>query len=531
MTSSGSKRWLFWWLLFLLGPSAYLSLMSPVFTDEVAWKWITSRIALDGGTAISLYPQCTEVGPAKVPYLFTPIRSVESLLYGRSESIFLMRQLGVLFFLGVGILLWFYTRGVSRIRQLDAQETFVGTSAIGFLGVLPFLLTMNRPEQVLVLCLLSFAGLTFCEPKSTARKLILFAAFATLSLLFFSQHAKALFFLPFVSICLWSLRLGKKSRMFLMLFLIVCAAQCYVFFVQHTQCSNEFIKSAFSKMMISPSSILAAPKETVVRIFQNGIHVVDYLKTLLIVDVYPQEWLPTNYGFSIGAKILNGLILIFFLVWVLASAWGLLNGFRLSGRWVRPSRLGLIGLGIFVGIAGMSVFQSGKSFYDSALVIPLLAVVGVSSIDKRGIQFLGRGALVLATMSVCLVGYRFWPSLRNDWTGQSALSHQEYSVKSSYQRVIEDRALDLAAQCGIQNSSEKKHLVVDDLTYPYFIKTVEPYHAVYVLGWWGTMSIENPEEFLKKKSSAGLLSQCKWLPESLLNKAIRDHDLCCLPAF
>jgi hypothetical protein len=89
----------------------------------------------------------------------------------------------------------------------------------------------------------------------------------------------------------------------------------------------------------------------------------------------------------------------------------------------------------------------------------------------------------------------------------------------------------LAAQCGIQNPIEKKHLVVDDLTYPYFIKTVEPYHAVYVLGWWGRMSIENPEEFLKKKSSAGLLSQCKWLPEPLLNKAIRDHDLCCLPAF
>jgi hypothetical protein len=60
---------------------------------------------------------------------------------------------------------------------------------------------------------------------------------------------------------------------------------------------------------------------------------------------------------------------------------------------------------------------------------------------------------------------------------------------------------------------------------------VEPYHAVYVLGWWGTMSIENPEEFLKKKSSAGLLAQCKWLPEPLLNKAIRDQDLCCLPAF
>jgi hypothetical protein len=41
----------------------------------------------------------------------------------------------------------------------------------------------------------------------------------------------------------------------------------------------------------------------------------------------------------------------------------------------------------------------------------------------------------------------------------------------------------------------------------------------------------HPEEFLKKKSSVGLLSQYKWLPEYLLNKAIRDQDLCCLPAF
>ncbi|NBX77151.1 MAG: hypothetical protein EBQ92_11400, partial [Proteobacteria bacterium] len=413
MTSKGIQRTApLIWCACLLVSSTLMALIWPIFTDEVAWKWITSRFWLDSGQAISLYPQCLSQKPTNVPFLFIPIRILEALLYGTAQSIFLLRWIGVLNFFCNGFLFWQLTQAIARVRRLNPKETFLGISAIGFFGVLPFLLSMNRPEQVLVFCLLLFAWFPLVEAKSRIQKWGLSFGFCTVSLLFFSQHAKGLFFLPLVLFSSWSLQISKKNRWIVSACAFALASQCFLFFTEHTQCQNQFIQEAFGKMMISPGAILTSPLETFLGMVQNGFHVVDYIRNILISDVYPQQWLPTNYGFSLGTQIVNGLIQLFFVLWISACAWGILTRARIDGA--VPTFLNLMGLGIVIGVLGMAVFQSGKSFYDSALVVPLVIILGITFIDKEVMRLLGKGAFILGTASVGLMAYRLWPSVKND---------------------------------------------------------------------------------------------------------------------
>ena len=515
----------------LLIPSVYFSVHLPIFTDEVAWKWITSRWWSDGGYSISLYPQCSISGQAKIPLMFVPVRIVDSLLYGTPRSIFLLRYIGVCFCFLWFMVLYRFIKVVSTVRQVNKMELLTVTLTISLFGVLPFILVMNRPEQILRLCMTTLVCLPLIDITNELKRFVIAMGFLFLSLMLFAQHAKSLFFLPVVVFTALNLKMSIRQRQVLLVTAMSFSIQGYLFFMEHTKCTNDFIKSAFGKMMISPETMLVSPTQAIGSMVANGLRFGDYVKGILFFDNYPEQWLPENYGFAFGTKILNVLMAMFFVAWVVASCWGIIR----KSIWKREAGRGLflsdLGLVVLLSLGGLAVCQTSKSFYESALVIPIVIVVGISCINIKVIQVLAKISLVLATASVCLVGYRFWPILKNDWTGESALSRQEYSVKSHYQRAIKDRALSLAARCGIQDSNIKRHLVVDDLTYPYFINTVEPYHAVYVLGWWGKMSIPSPDEFLKARNSSGVLSQCKWLPESMLGKAFREGDLCCLPTF
>jgi len=531
MIFKGPKEWRWIWLGLLLIPSAYLSFMWPVFTDEIAWKWISSRLWWDDGYAVTLYPQCSVMGKVKVPALFLPVWALESSLYGLAPAILSLRYLGIFVLVLWGLVLWQLLKTISKLSQSDLRDLLALVASVCLMGGLPFLLVMNRPEQVLLLIATAMVWLPFLHPRDPLRKYGIGSSFVFLGLLFFSQHAKALFFLPLLLLAAWKLRLSKKIRIGVMFSLLVFSAQGYLFFVEHTQCNNHFIKAAFSKMMISPMALATAPAESLRAMVSNVLNFVDYVRNIHVLDTYPQHWLPTNYGFSMGAKFLNVLLDLFFVVWMTASCWGVFRNSVLRRQRDRSTEVSDLSLAMGIGLGGMAVFQSSKTFYDSALVLPLLIMMGSGVVEKRTLKLLSSIALGLATFSVALVCYRFWPNLHQEWRGVGRLVQQEYSVKPAYQKGLERRLIALSEKCGLQNTIGKKHLVMDDLTYPYFMKTQEPYHAVYVLGWWGKMSIENPIEFLKSKGSCGIISQCHWLPEELLSRAVRDDDLCCLPEF
>ncbi|MFM8270634.1 MAG: hypothetical protein ACKN9V_10640 [Pseudomonadota bacterium] len=519
------------WVFLLLVGAGVLSSRFPVFTDEVAWKWLTSRLWFDSGISIALYPHCSDSFSLKVPFLFYPARVVDSLFYSSAQMFFSLRAIGILLQCALFLGFWFLTKKMNQIYQNDAKERFLVGVSVCLFGVLPFVLCMNRPEQVLSLCLMMFVLLTLHRPEGKGQELLIGGGLAALSEVFFAQHAKALFFLPLVLICCWFARTHRKVKWIISVWVLILAFQCFSFFWQHTRCSNEFVKTALAAMMVAPIDLLTAPQETWTKLIHNGLNVTEYMNSILIHNQYAIDWLPKNYGFAKGTHVLNASIQMFFGAWVLALFLGFVGLWRERNQGQDHNRILQIAVGIGAGIGGLALFQSGKSFYESALVIPLLLILGIMTIPKKMIKVFLPLAVIIATSSAFLVAYRLWPHLSGDWSGQGPLGQQDHSLKPAHQKAIGPRLDKLADKCNLAGAGEKLHLVVDDLTYPYFMKTKEPYHAVYVLGWWGRMSIQDPEGFLKSRRSAGLISQCRWLPEQLLSKSVRDEDLCCLPAF
>lgn len=518
-----NQKWRIRWLILLFLPVAYWTFYLPVFTDEVAWKWLTSRLWLDDGRSITLYPQCQEVFSISHPFLFLPSRLIESLVYGAPFSLFHLRYIGWAVFFLCGVMFWLISKSISKVRGGDPVELMLVGGGVALLGVFPFVLVMNRPEQILLLCLLLFIWLPTIKARSVIRESVLTLGFLFVSTTLFAQHAKALFFLPVVLYSGWKLKITKAKRIASVVYVLVLALQCYLFFTELTHCENSFIRETLSKMMVSPAAFVKEPIITFQQLGRNGLQGGDYLKNILIVDEYPNQWLPTNYGFHWGAAVINGLIKLFGLAWIVATLWGVL--FEEQRYFLKT----VVGLGI--GAVGLALFQTSKNFYESALWIPVVVLMGMMTINRKTLQFFGIGLLLLATLSVSMVIYRFGSHLRNEWSGTNELTKQDYSVNASYQRAIRSRVVKLAERCGLKNEPTLQHVILDDLTYPYFMKVRQPFHAVYVLGWWGRMSIYDPELFFRSRKSFGLLSQCKWLPDALLNKVVRDQDLCCVPSF
>lgn len=180
---------------------------------------------------------------------------------------------------------------------------------------------------------------------------------------------------------------------------------------------------------------------------------------------------------------------------------------------------------------GLLLFQTSKNFYDGPLVLFTLFLSAALVLKEKEAQAIRVISKIVAAASILLLIYRFFPVLKNSWASNDALTNQNYSVNISYSAGLQDRIDRLQKKCDIGQEQKLKHLIVDDLTYPYFWKSVEPYHAIYVMGWWGVKSISNPVEFFRKKQVPGYLAQCHWLPALIRRGAVRDQDLCCLPAF
>lgn len=225
-------------------------------------------------------------------------------------------------------------------------------------------------------------------------------------------------------------------------------------------------------------------------------------------------------------QVLNLLLATCFLAiycWVLfAFFWAFKNWSNDRLDRYRYSMAASLGLGLF----GLALLQSGKNGYESNFFFPCVILIAILLTGHSSVQLIWTKiskvsfcfVLTISILSQVGLLIRFSPNLRTVWKQGPFLPDLSAQIE------------DLKSQCDLKKVTDLTHLVVDDKTYPYFWKSKEPYHALYVTGYW-SVGIDHLETFLRQRKSAGYLAACHYLPLDLAVRAKRVGDLCCLPAF
>lgn len=517
------------WLGIIAVPLVYLGFYLPIYGDEMHWKWKSARWFVDHRIAIDVFPQCVSSFP-EFPIWWFPARLLDSILYQDLSSLIKLRILGIFNLLLWLFLIWKICK--KAIKESIRKDIFIYGVSILFFGVLPLMMFLNRPEQPLLLCLTGFILLSFLKPEKESQQWTLLIVAAALINLFFSQHVKALFFLPVFISCICFLSMSRKKKVFLFLLLIMSVWTCLTFFNEITSCPfNAHVRQAISGQGVSLNAIKSNPIGTSLHMIRNTTNAHRYLNHIFIWDHYMSYWLPNlPQGLKAIDIFLNRSIRLFW--WATLLAIGYLTFRTVIKRDFSSAERGKwIALALFLSLLGVSAFQSTKAFYESSLVFPcllLMFVLGLSGSVKGSIlggttKVFSWAALVIAALSVGRLSTHFGPFIKAQWKPGILPSHP-FSTSPFHLSNIKSKIEEVNRFCQFSPKKET-HLVLDDLTYPFFSLNREPFHIFYLTGL-----PEGLESFLRERGSSGIISQCRYFSPELTSKAIKskDEQICCI---
>ena len=169
----------------------------------------------------------------------------------------------------------------------------------------------------------------------------------------------------------------------------------------------------------------------------------------------------------------------------------------------------------------IAAFQSGKNFYESALILPLLCLAVMLSLTTTALPdvLLHHGKKLVGI--VCIAAFasqlalaaRFYPDLAG-WRSNLEASKQE-QVKI---RNLIDR-------CGIQANATTRHVLVDNTAYTVLWPTREPYFLSYLYGWWAT-GVDVPR-VIRDRNIRAVVAACELVSPEIWASIISDGSHCC----
>lgn len=513
----------------------------PIYQDEIGWKLLQARYFQDGGANITMFPQCPASFAVPAPWYMLPDRAIEAALYGDISRPIWLRINGILsLFAWLGFSLWLLTR--SRLEALRALPLPTLVLALVSLGVLPYLMVLNRPEQPLLLGLTLLLLLPFVlrPQKGLAAEAALTAGLMVLVVLLVSRHPKTLLFLPLIGASLFLLIRRNALRASAAALLGYVLVTSYQYWTARNQCPNDPLIDAHIKGQLTPpSALLHDPLAAVQRLLGNLLDSWLWLKNMVFWYTYQGKWLPP-------AEVLPWWVLPTSVAVGLAGAAVVLlagfNGLRLAAEtWQarRPSVRAVMVLACLASLTAMALIQGVKNFYETSLVMPLLilcALVGLPENPSAGTVSLLRravpGLLVLSLLSQTALWTILAPHVRTTLRG-GLVPSQDYSFSPfNYDRTAQQVAA-TARRCGIDPDNPPPHLVLDETTYPTLSGSYRPFHVYYVsVKRLAPGGLDEPlERSLARMGSGGAVAACRRLDPPLHPFAVQNGALCCVPAF
>jgi hypothetical protein len=502
----------------------------PIYPDEFQWRLMNARYFLDGGQALYFFPVCSNGFLNRPPLTSYPYWLINSLLYQNMSDTHYLRIYGlvtsIVLVIGVAMLL---PRIVPLPYGLPARIGIV-LSPLS-LGVMPFLMGFNRPEQHLVVVVCLAFGLALLvrsreAPLSPRATWLLAAAYALLTTMLMASHMKGVFLMPALLVAAAAAIRRPLPCVGVVALASVSAWSTFLLWRDRTSCpESPFLTQVFRNVSLSPGDLklgvgtfFHAVKGN---LFQN-FH--PYWESVTFLRDNQTGWLPemtfpptaiervVNTAIPVILDLAFGLIALGVLVSIVARAIGKRTPL------VEP----ILALSLVGAVAGIAGLQITKNFYEATLILPVIGLAVLFSLRPllglpfaRGLsQILLAGLIFLALSSQIAIAYRFYGNY-------SAWRRQSISARGETKKIE-----NLVAQCGVRPDQTSSRVMMDFKAYRVLWPTREPLFLEVFSGYWGT-GIDQ-DELLRRRKVSALVGECHQLPARFRSLAVASEGFCCL---
>jgi hypothetical protein len=503
-----------------------LLLVFPIYSDELLWKLINSRLLLDSGKLLYLFPGCATGISLDPPISWYPLQLIDAVLYSDMTNPQVLRYWGIASFVAIVL----YCAWVVRfnLRPAIGYTATVGAVLAPLsLGVLPFLLVMNRPEQGLLMVMVCGCSIPVIleKRKLTALQIWIAAAvFIFLCWLAVSTHAKGVFLLPALLLAAF-----LAIRRWLPSLLVLAAAafgaiETIKLWSMRTDCpESPFLTQVFRNQSLSPNDLDQGLRHFLQLARDNVSNANRYWQIAGFKPEYQSFWLPSAETPQTSVEtILNSAIPLCIAV---GAAVLVLSALVSTAGAIRtrtlPDNRSLIATSLVICLIGLAAFQSGKNFYEAALALPLFAMVVMFSLTTTRLPAVALfgGPIILAIVAVLAftselaIAFRFYPKF-SEW--RHDLENRQ-PKQEMVRRLIES--------CGIEADARTRHLLVDEFTYTLLWRTQEPYFLSLTNGWWATGIDE--QRLVQDRNITGAVGACKFVSPKLWTSIKSEGEFCC----
>ena len=513
-------------VLGLVVTTPYL-LLSPVYIDEIQWKMINSRLWLDGGKLLYLFPACTKGFLLNVPMTWYPSRVIDSLLFADMGDPQRLRFWGLGTFLAIVL---YASWAARRLVQPKAPFVCVFGAVLAplTLGVLPFLLVFSRPEQPIVLSLLLGCTLPFVLPSSQAgnvRSWVFVALYTFLAWTMTAAHLKAIYFLPVLLFAAFIMVRSWLPRIVLCATFGYSAVETLNIWLARTDCpESPFLMQVFHNLSLSPADLGGGLSPFIHRWVANLLEAPNYWDRIAFQLDYQNFWLPHSSAplseLEVAVNKTPEIAVVLGLLVVAAGIFRSLRFERMRVAWVgRPGAMAALLVLPLIALAGM---QTTKNFYEAGLGAPLLGLAvmlalpgllsGAEKFRKAGLAAVIALACV-STVSQVALAARFSANLPMWFAKLSKRQMEQADVAAALDR------------CRLPIGLAGSHIAMDDLAYTVLWRTREPIVMAHVSGWWATgMDLK---QLVHDRNIIGFIGKCTNIPPAYQPEMVAEGRYCC----
>jgi hypothetical protein len=436
-----------------------------VYPDEEQWLYVNSRQSIDHLMQY-LFPVCEKGFQLSQPILWGPIRTLNWIVYSYFSQIMNLRVVGLLQAL---LFLFVYWKFLGFFARNGKQAK---TIAFGVfcLGLIPFLLILNRPEQQLTLLFFCALNISVSMNKTASlTKQIIFGIIFTLFVVSMPAiHPKGLLFS--LAVCAISLLGGSKKTFWLSTFAGIAGAISSINSIQvwstRTSCEQSgFLNSIFQTITINPTDL---DSDSARMVAGNLIRTPKYLINIFYQNNYQSNWLAQKSQIPIAYQVLADAVMITVVAFILLSLFlHFVNTFRKKEKFSKVDYISVV----FVGMFGvLTTLQRTKNFYDSYL--PIILLLSAAIIVRREQHLISHEKLKKSLAVGIILTLPAFIS-----TSLNFIETDAQQQKTTYKLILQD--------CGITDDElSRGGFIIDGSLTKYFWASPKFIYSSYVWGWW-----------------------------------------------